>query len=279
MRKKYFSGAVLVLLVVCLFTGCFFPLPERHIGKIKGDIRCEFRTGKNAKSLRDPIKTDAVFDKDKFVELYNEDYKYDPTYYSKHLDKLDLKIVYEKEPEEYEEMAASEVSFRAYSDEQFWQVSLYCRDSKLYFFVVCMGGRSKPEHIGYYYKEVPEKMASYWKPIYDKVLADDEANFRKKYGSFTPDRAYSYDKEYYAETLTTNSDKVTLQIYNKDDIRIAVIHPCRAYNFRGICWEKDNYNLWVQSTVNGCVCYSKKGDEWVENESAVKPDYMIEAQE
>ena len=279
MIRKIISGTLLVFMTLCLFTGCFFPLPERHIGKIKGDIRCEFRTGKNAKSLRDPVKTDAVFDKDKFVELFNEDYKYDPSYYSRHLDKLDLKIVYEKEPEEYEKMAASEVSFRADNGEQFWQVSLYCLNSKLYFFIVCMGGRSKPEHIGYYYKEVPEKMASYWKPIYDKVLADDAANFLKKYGSFTPDRAYSYDKEYYAETLITNSEKITLQIYNKQDIRIAVIYPCREFNFRGICWEKDSYNLWVQSTVNGCVCYSKKGDEWVENEGAVKPDYMIEAQE
>ena len=275
MIRKIISGTLLVFMTLCLFTGCFFPLPERHIGKIKGDIRCEFRTGKNAKSLRDPVKTDAVFDKDKFVELFNEDYKYDPSYYSRHLDKLDLKIVYEKEPEEYEKMAASEVSFRADNGEQFWQVSLYCLNSKLYFFIVCMGGRSKPEDIGYYYKEVPEKMASYWKPIYDKVLADDAANFLKKYGSFTPDRAYSYDKEYYAETLITNSEKITLQIYNKDDIRIAVIYPCREFNFRGICWEKDSYNLWVQSGDLGILCYTMSDEVWSIDDSAVRPDYII----
>lgn len=272
---KRISVSVLVFLTFSLLSGCLFSLPAEHLNKIDGNIACDFRAGKNAKTAVETIKTDAVFDKDRFVELFNEDAKYDPTYYKDHLNKLDLKIVAEEQPAEFEKIAASEVNFRAYFKNINRHVSLYRYNSKLYFFVLSMGGRSKPEEIGFYYKEVPDKMASYWNPIYDKVISDKASERQTQYGSFTVEKTYSHDRKYYAECKTSNTGMVTVWIYNEDDITVSSFRPCRKSDFWGICWENNSYNLWVQSGDVGYLCYSFNGEEWVHNIDAVKPDYII----
>lgn len=279
MIKKKLCLPVLILLTICMLSGCMFSIPTGHISKIEGDITCDFRAGYNATNLTATVNTDVVFDKDRFVELYNEDNKYDPSYYQYHLNKLDLRIVREEQPEEYEKIGDSEVNFRAYFTDKNGNdinrhVSLFRYDSKMYFFIVCMGGASKPDEIGYYYKEVPAKMAEYWAPIYEKVLADKEADRLEKYGSFTIEKTYSFDRKYNARSMPLSTEMMEIQIFDDSGI-IAEFQPCRESNFRGICWEKDNYNIWVQTRGFGYICYSLRGTEWVENKDAVKPDYII----
>ena len=137
-KKKLFVP-VLILLALCMLSGCLFSFPTGHISKIEGDITLDFRAGNNATNLVPTVNTDVVFDKEKFVELYNEDNKYDPTYYQYHLNKLDLRIVREEQPEEYAKIADSEVNVRVYFTDKNGHdlnrhVSLFCYESKLYFF-------------------------------------------------------------------------------------------------------------------------------------------------
>ena len=156
MIKKRLLAPVLIMLMLCMLSGCFFSLPLDHMDKIEGDITCDFRAGEDASHWQETVNTDAVFDKDRFVELFNEFNKYDPAFYKDHLDKLDLRIVREDQFDEYEEMAASEVNFMAYftdknGNEVCRNVSVFRYESKMYFFILCMGGGRNPELKGYYY--------------------------------------------------------------------------------------------------------------------------------
>ena len=265
MGKKKITGIILVLLTICLFTGCLFAIPTDHLKKIEGDITCDFRAGKNATHIKETVKTDAVFDKDRFVELYNEDAKYDPVFYKHHLDRLDLRIVSGEEVEKWEEIAASEVNFRAYFDDLNRHVSLYRYDSKLYFFVVCMGGASKPEEIGYYYKEIPQKMADYWNPIYDKVMAKEVVP-----------QLIPIIKELDKRVKAKYSDPTVQIIDNETDSIVSSFKPCGKGSFYGVCWENDKYNLWVQTDTSYLICYSMKESrwDWEINKNARKPDYI-----
>ena len=279
MIKKKLCVPALILLMLCMLSGCLFSMPTGHISKIEGDMTIDFRAGEDASHWEATVNTDAVFDRERFVELYNEDNKYDPAYYQHHLNKLDLRIVREEEPAEYEKIAASEVNFRVYFTDKNGNdinrhVSVFRYDSKMYFFIVCMGGASKPDEIGYYYKELPAKMAEYWTPIYDKVLADKEAERLEKYGSFTTEKTYSYDRKYYVRIRSLSTEMTEIEILDNNGI-VSEFQPCWESNFRGICWEKDNYNIWVQTRGFGYICYSLRGTQWMENKDAVKPDYII----
>lgn len=275
MRKKI-TGIVLILLTLCLFTGCPFAIPMGHLSKIKGDITCDFRAGKDATNNRETVTTDAIFDKDRFVELFNEWAKYDPAFYKDHADRLDLRINSKDEPEKWEEIADSELNCRAYFDGNNRHVSLFRYDSKLYFFVMNMGGRSKPGEEGYYYQEVPAKMAEYWNPIYDKVMADYEAGRPKMYGSFSVEEAKSHDGKYTAK-CQIGRGMATVQIINNESGSVVFsFQPCGKGDFHGVCWENDNYSLWVYRHNVNFVCYRMQAGEgqWGIKEDARKPDYM-----
>ena len=63
--KSKILGFTAVLLALCMMTGCFVKPKNRNaMDRIKGDIECEFRVGKDAKTQRNAIDTDVVFDKD-----------------------------------------------------------------------------------------------------------------------------------------------------------------------------------------------------------------------
>ena len=98
------------------------------------------------------------------------------------------------------------------------------------------------------------------------------------WGSFTSEKTFSYDKQYYAVQKTTDKDDVTyinVEIYTADDVLVASFLPARAWDFWGICWEKDTYNIWVQSGDIGILCYAYDNAEWTLNASAVRPDYIV----
>ena len=100
----------------------------------------------------------------------------------------------------------------------------------------------------------------------------------ENWGSFTAEKTYSYDQKYYAIRSTKEIDGISfvdIMIYNDNDELIYTFTPARASDFWGICWEKDTYNIWIQSSDVGVLCYSYDGKEWTINTSAVRPDYII----
>lgn len=273
--KRKLLGFAVIALSLCMMTGCFFMTGRSGSKNVfDGDIECEFRVGKDAKVMRDAVDTDVVFDKEKFTELLDEAAQYNPTSLKHHTDKCDLKINAQDQPEEFEEIFDSEINIKAVSDRQSKNVSVYELDSKLYFFVLSMGGNSKPEEEGYYFMELSGDMSKYWYPILKEVREDAVRDHREKYGSFTVERAYSYDRAYFAQMIDSGDD-VMIIINDRDHNVVCSFTPCRKSDFWGICWENDNYNLWIQSGDIGTVCYSMEGGKWVLNEDAVRPDYIV----
>ena len=273
--KSKILGLTAVLLTLCLMMGCFIKPKNRNaMDRIKGDIECEFRVGKDAKTYKNAIETDIVFDKDKFVDLFNESSQYSPTILKTRTDTCDLKVNASEEPEKWEEIFNSEINIKVLYDRQSRNVSVYEYKSKLYFFVLSMGGNSKPEEQGSYFMKLSKDMSEYWKPILKDVRKDAAEYQKKEYGSFTVQRAYSYDNKY-STSIVDAGDKVMIMIEDKDRYPVCSFSPCRKSDFWGVCWEKDSYNLWIQSGDVGVVCYSKKDGEWVLNSEAVRPDYIV----
>ena len=163
-----------VLMCLCsVLSGCMALPPAETLKEkdIDNDIRCEFRVGQNAAYADTIVDTDIVFDKDEFIKLYNEENSYDPIYLKNHLEKCDLRISIDTQPAEWDEMFNSEVNIKMLFEGDSRSVSVYRYGSKLYFFVLSMGGRRRPDDEGYYYMELSEDLAEYWQPILEKVCA------------------------------------------------------------------------------------------------------------
>ena len=82
------------------------------------------------------------------------------------------------------------------------------------------------------------------------------------------------DGKYFTK-ISESGDSVMITINDKNNELVDMIIPCRKSDFWGVCWENDNYNLWIQSGDVGVVCYSLKGGDWVLNSDAVRPDYIV----
>ena len=169
MRKTLASLCVLVM-TLCVMTGCGLFRAKDKIWSIKGDIKCEFHITSNHK-IGKPVDINNVeFDKDQFIKLYNEGKSYDSSYYMNHLDKLSLRLDPNTQLEDFMNMDDSEISITAKYEGGQNVISVYRYNDKLYFFVLNMGGRSKPEEQGSYYMEMSDKLAEYWGPVIEKVL-------------------------------------------------------------------------------------------------------------
>ena len=96
-------------------------------------------------------------------------------------------------------------------------------------------------------------------------------------GSFTMDDTYSYDGKYYAFTVMPldEPDALVTVCSCETDETVYTFTPARSSDFWGICWEGDSYNIWIQSGDIGCVCYKYADGEWILDENAVRPDYII----
>ena len=107
----------------------------------------------------------------------------------------------------------------------------------------------------------------------------DEMIHIREYGSFTCDKTYSYDGNYYA-VFNESFGPFEIDVYSSDGYVNAIV-PQSCFDdfnkgaFWGVCWENDSYNLWVQTKNGDTMCFSKIGDEWILNEDAVRPDYII----
>ena len=104
----------------------------------------------------------------------------------------------------------------------------------------------------------------------------------ESWGSFTPDKTYSYDEKYYAvqkveDDIYGNGVKyIKVNVYETEtDDLVDCFYPARAWDFWGICWENDTYNIWTQSADIGIYCYKCEDMKWVRDESAERPEYII----
>lgn len=102
----------------------------------------------------------------------------------------------------------------------------------------------------------------------------------ENWGSFTPDKTYSYDEKYYAlqsvyeDEFGSRIIKVTVYSSGTDEV-IAEFSPARARDFWGICWESDTYNIWTQSADIGIFCYVYQDGAWIRDEDAKRPPDIV----
>ena len=98
----------------------------------------------------------------------------------------------------------------------------------------------------------------------------------QEWGSFSQNKTTSYDNKYYALQTVNDNDYIVVTIYETEtDEEVYSFSPARAYDFWGICWESDTYNIWIQSSDIGDYCYKYDNDTWILDEEAQIPDYII----
>ena len=103
------------------------------------------------------------------------------------------------------------------------------------------------------------------------------------YGSFTPEDVRSHDGRLTACQRVEGgfADRMTRQVIveirdNETGEIVGSFSPARAWDFWGICWERDNYNIWVQSGDTGCHCYRYEDGVWERDWfDTERPDYII----
>ncbi len=106
-------------------------------------------------------------------------------------------------------------------------------------------------------------------------VSDKSSHKSASWGSFTPEKTYSYDHKFFAQQ-TVQNDMVVVSIYNSETNELtATFSPARAFDFWGICWEKDTYNIWTQSADIGIYCYMYKDGAWKLDNNANLPKYII----
>ncbi len=106
---------------------------------------------------------------------------------------------------------------------------------------------------------------------------------QEDYGSFTTQTVVSYDGKLSAQCTPekyNGRNKLTRQI--RIDIKntetketVYSFFPARVWDFWGICWESDSYNLWIQSGDTGVHCYKYEEGEWIQDYDAVRPADII----
>ncbi|MCM1039798.1 MAG: hypothetical protein NC434_10790 [Ruminococcus sp.] len=104
----------------------------------------------------------------------------------------------------------------------------------------------------------------------------------ESWGSFTADKTYSYDEKYYAvqkvgdDIYGDGVQYIQVSIYEAEtNTLVDSFYPARAWDFWGICWENDTYNIWTQSADIGIYCYKCEDMKWEKDESAERPAYII----
>ena len=69
---------------------------------------------------------------------------------------------------------------------------------------------------------------------------------------------------------------IVLNIFDeKANTKIYSFEPVRRWDFWGVCFENDNYNIWIQSGDIGIICYEYCDGEWHYNLDAVRLSYIV----
>ena len=114
---------------------------------------------------------------------------------------------------------------------------------------------------------------------FDKIPSLRHSHSKKteinEYGSFRTESISSFDDRFLLE-INDETNMIILTVYNKKDNTIMCsFETVRKWDFWGICFEKDNYNIWIQSGDIGIICYMFDGEKWSLNSNAVRPAYII----
>ena len=87
-------------------------------------------------------------------------------------------------------------------------------------------------------------------------LAEEQEVF---IGSFSTDKTYSGDLLFYAlqtaEQVESHREIVVTVYETASDAPVFSFRPDRAFDHWGICWERDSYDIWVQSADTGTCCW------------------------
>ena len=85
--------------------------------------------------------------------------------------------------------------------------------------------------------------------------------------------ADSYDGKYTAK-YREDGDDLIIVIYS-GDTEISSFSPCEEDDWRGICWDKTGYDIWIQIKDQDLVCYKMTDKVWKRDKKAEKPDYIV----
>lgn len=108
--------------------------------------------------------------------------------------------------------------------------------------------------------------------------------YNEEYCSFTPEDTYSYDGRLVAHQevekglgISSLERRIIVEIKDSETGEvIGSFSPARAWDFWGMCWENDSYNIWIQSGDTGCHCWKYEDGEWERDWSCPeRPDYII----
>lgn len=158
---------IINIILVFSLIGCGINLNKEELNDLEDGYVCEYRYGKNAKYSTDLVDIDFEFDKQMFIDLYNEKAQYNPVYLREHIEKCDLKL--ESRSEEIDKMLNTEISIRAAYKDTYKEVIVYKYNSDLYFFVLNMGGRTEKDKKGWYFMKVSDNLQEYWKQLTNQI--------------------------------------------------------------------------------------------------------------
>lgn len=102
----------------------------------------------------------------------------------------------------------------------------------------------------------------------------------EEYGSFSPYDVESFDGKYVAKQEVEkfmDIKYVHVYIYEKETGGLAGdFWAARAWDFWGICWEQDSYNIWTQSADIGTYCFRYQDGEWKKDSiNTERPEYIV----
>lgn len=164
--NKIFKIIISIILVLSS-TGCGINLKKEKLNYLEPGYVCEYRYGKSAKYSTELVDIDFEFDKQMFIDLYNEKAQYNPVYLRNHIEKCDLKL--ESKSEEIDKMLSTEISIRAAYEDTYKEVTVYEYNDDLYFFVLNMGGRTEKDKEGWYFMKISDNLQEYWKQLTNQI--------------------------------------------------------------------------------------------------------------
>ena len=164
--KKIIETIISIILVFSL-SGCGIVLNKEKLNDLDDGYVCEYRYGENARYSTELVDIDFEFDKQMFIDLYNEKAQYNPVYLRKHIEECDLKL--ERNSEEVKKILKTEISIRAAYEDTYKEVTVYEYNDDLYFYVLTMGGRTEKDKEGKYFMRVSDNLQEYWKQLTDQI--------------------------------------------------------------------------------------------------------------
>lgn len=172
---KKIVGMIVSIILVFSLTGCSgygTSLSQEGIDDLEDGYVCEYRYGRNAKYSTELVDIDFEFDKQMFIDLYNEksQSKYNSVYLRRHIENCDLKL--KRKGKKIDKMLNSAISIRAAYEDTYKEVVVYKYNNDLYFFVLSMGGRTEKDKEGYYFMKVSDNLQDYWKQLTNQIYKE-----------------------------------------------------------------------------------------------------------